>query len=440
VLLGGTGLALLLIGWPGERNGSQTADGAGTVEVPATLGTQDGLPGDGPVDVRPGVGTTPALACLDDRDCIRWRVALPEGAQHRITVTAEGLVIAASATGDANPVVAVDDHGVTLWEREDVDDRFVNPTVGRVDLATVEGLAVVRPPGEIVAGFDDHLGRQLFKHRLGDLDGAELTAAERHDEVLVLAFDGDSADAPARLVALDAETGQRRWDDQGQLGTVGAGIVTLLSDGALHRLDPDTGATQWTRPAAVDAASATLTHLDADRVLLSAGPRGPAELIDGDGRQLVEVEGRIATVAGTDPLVLAVSGGSDQLAALDRDGRRRWSASLTDDDGRPPVLVTDTAILLVSPSGDAYRILDPTTGDMREQGRIEQPGRITGLLGTSTLLVRAGEHRDTATAVGAGDGRARWQAAGARILADVLDDTVLVLLDDELLAVALDER
>ena len=439
-LLGGTGIALLLTGWPGEQGGFETADGAGTVDVPATFGTQDRLTGDAPVDVRPEVGTTPALRCLDDRDCVHWRLPLPEGAQHRMDVTAEGLVIAASATGDANPVVAVDERGVVQWEREDVDDRFANPKIGRIDLAVTEGLVLVRPPGEIVAGFDDHHGRQLFKHRIGDLEDAELTAAERHGEVVVLAFDdGADADAPASLVALDAEDGQRRWHHHGQVAAVGAGMVTLLADGALHRVDPVTGDAQWARPAEVDAAAARLVHLDDDRLLLSASTRGPARLIDGDGRQLVEIDGRTPTMLGPASLVLAVAADRDHLAALDRDGQTRWTTSLTNDGGRPQVLVTDAAILLVSPSGDGYRILDPTTGDARAQGQIEQPGRITGLLGTSTLLVRPGEHRDTATAVGTGDGRARWQAEGARLLAGLLDDAVLVVLDDELLAVALDE-
>ena len=408
--------------------------------MPATFGTQEALTGDAPLDVRPEVGTTPALRCLDERDCVHWRLPLPEGAHHRVAVTADDLVIAASATGDANPVVAVDGRGVVQWEREDVDDRFVNPTAGRVDLAATEGLVLVRPPGEIVAGFDDRHGRQLFKHRLGDLDGAELTAAERHDEVVVLTFD-DSADTdgPASLVALDAEDGQRRWLHHGQLAAVGGGMVTLLADDALHRIDPVTGDAQWTRPAEVDTASAALVHLDDGRLLLSASTRGPAHLIGSDGRQLAGVDGRIATMNGPDPLVLALSAVRDHLAALDRDGRTRWTTSLTDDGGRPQVLVTDAAILLVSPSGDGYRILDPATGDVRDQGRIEQPGRITGLLGTSTLLVRPGEDRDTATAVGAGDGHPRWQAEGARLLGGLLDDAVLVVLDDELLAVGLDE-
>ena len=436
-LLGGIGIALLLAGWPGEQGGAGTADGAGTVEVPTTVGTPERRTEDATAEARPELDATPALRCLDDRDCVRWRLPLPEGAQHHVAVTAEGLVIAASATGDANPVVAVDERGVVQWEREDVDDRFTNPRTGRTDLAVAEGLVLVAPPGEIVAGFDDHRGRQLFKHRTGDLGDAQLTAAERHGEVVVLAFD-DGVDASASLVALDAEDGQRRWHRQGHAVAIGAGMITVLADGVLHRVEPVTGDTLWTRPVGVGPAAAALVHLDEDRLLLCAGIGEPAHLIGHDGRQVAELDGRIITMGHPAPRVLAVSASREQLAALDRDGQTHWSAPLLDDDSRLQVLVTDTAVLLVSPSGDGYRILDADTGDVRAQGHIEQPGRVTGLLGASTLLVRPAQHRDAASAIAAGDGRARWDAAGASFLPGLLDGTVLVLFEDELLAVAVD--
>jgi outer membrane protein assembly factor BamB len=438
-LAGAVGVTLLLTDLPSGERGAGTAEDAGTVDVPATVGDPERLAEQTPADVRTQVGTPPELRCVEDRDCVRWRLPLPEGAQHGTSVTAGGLVIVASATGDANPVVAVDEQGQVQWERDDVDDRFANPQVGRVDVTVADGLVLVRPPGGIVAGFDDGRGRQLFKHRIEDLGDAELTTAERHEEVVVLVFEkGADAEAPTSLVALAAEDGQRRWHRHGQAAAVGAGMVSLLADGALYRIDPATGEPSWTRPVDADPTSATLVHLDDDRMMLSAGSRGPTHLVDAEGRPVAEIAGPALSIVGPGPGLLSVSAVRDRLAALDPDGQTRWTTPLTDDGGRPQILVTDAAIALVSPAGDAYRLLDPDTGAVRAQGELERPGRITGLLGPSTLLVRPSEGRDHATAVNVDDGRAHWQAEGGRLLTGLVDDAVLVVLGDELHAVALD--
>ena len=173
-----------------------------------------------------------------------------------------------------------------------------------------------------------------------------------------------------RLLALDAVTGELRWEADGvseYMETVAATPETVYaeSDGALYAVDPADGSVRWETP--LDQGTYT-TPVVGDESVFVAGSDGLLQAVGKDGteRWSQMVPGNQAAPALADGTVYVVADEGDYLDALDADtGERRFRTGLGPTVDHRPAVGGDAVYLLGYDDGAALFVVDAASGELR---------------------------------------------------------------------------
>lgn len=218
-----------------------------------------------------GDGST--LLAIDPADGSRqWAYALPESSpQGHVSdaVAVDAGVVAARFDGR---LFAVDADGTGRWR---ISDDWDGHGPGRPTLAAGPGGVVAA--GAAVAGFDPATGERRWRHVLPDY-AAGIAVADGVAHVAVGSDDPkvDSWDAEGGVLAFDLVDGTELWRARlaGRAGlpTVNGDSAWVgTHDGRLVALDADTGERRWRRPVGERVETAPL--VTADRVFVGVGTR-----------------------------------------------------------------------------------------------------------------------------------------------------------------------
>jgi outer membrane protein assembly factor BamB len=228
---------------------------------------------------------------------------------------------------------------------------------------------------------------------IGTVEGGGFGVPRIHDDTV---FVGTGTDL---VLALDAETGDRRWSYDaegreeygggapGQPAVVGDTIVVGISHSEQSDAEPTDPADYTHRVVGLDPERGTERWATAFDGLVWAGPTRVGDGDDATGDVLVTTEaGEVARLdAGT--------------------GEVEWRTSL-DAAVERPALVADGRVLAATVEG-TVRELDPETGDLGWRGAL--PGTPTGWTQTTEGVV-VGDDTGSVTALRpTRDGKQRWQ-------------------------------
>lgn len=280
------------------------------------------------------------------------------GVDRRTTETSEG---------EFSGVVAVDLDA----ERPDERVAWRAPEGGSTTgfTPTVAGNTVIAPVGPGLKAFDAADGTLRWR-----------TAAGGGTTAVV----GETCFTYAdRVIALDAVTGERRWESEAT-GAAPSGfavaddaVVLACGDGgagSLYCFERANGHGRWRYEALGESYASAVTDGARAYAVSTAGVLHAVSLDGGDRAWTHEFRGesyqRVAVADGT---VYAAGTNGDALVALDAvTGRRRWR-SATEVGGPSPPAVTPESVLAVAPTREGRRlfVLDRATG--RERRRFELP-------------------------------------------------------------------
>jgi hypothetical protein len=302
------------------------------------------------------VATTPTTAPIDPKG-----IAVTQGAYAGCTGRVVGKAVPFPA-----PLVALDVAGAVRWSvcpgtaGEATEPVNLGPTVGAVLVANGDG------------------SRTFFALTH---DGAPAWSAPMAGSLLAdhtsTAYAVNPAGVEPRTRALDAATGQERWNAPGEQALAArADAVVLLAGGAAPQLvvrDPASGAVRWTQPVLSAATTAGLAGNVVVAVSQIAGGDGATvpsvavrDLGSGTGLWAEDLTGALATFVVDDAL-LVFNGDGTTTARAAANGRTRWSLP-----GTPLARVggggvTGDGHVFLGPAGDNpnVRVVEVATGTVR---------------------------------------------------------------------------
>lgn len=391
----------------------------------------------------PEDGAEPASFTCEAGDC-GWRAGLDDvvgDASHTggmLQAASDDLLIVAGR----RTLAGLDPEGQRQWKRElEQSPHRIDTVVPTAD----GGLLLLSLGGRELVVLEAASGQRRWSQDTGP-ESRYLHSATVVGSLLLVALQGsthgyDDGPAPQTVRAHDLDTGEVVWERSADAALLGGGAVVLL-DEALQGLDPDTGETRWRNdtvwsppepdPDEMFGPTNTVRLAGGDLLVVDGRASVAADgitLLDvatgepvhhGDGR--VEWTAHPAAVSG--PTRVVVREPSGDLVARDVRGEPVWRHS-REIDGTccarvqsrfppallpPPVQSTDpssSSLLLVAPGGEQLLTLDVADGSTRHRGTVNAEGRIAGLLGPRTVLMR---RQQSFAAVDILDGGVRWRS------------------------------
>ncbi len=226
------------IGQVGEPDERRTSDPDGLGDDPAGPGTPDGPqdldgpddPGDGPRGGSDGRRDAPDRPG-DDRG--------PTADTPELGVDLDPLERARTRAATTRPACVLVD-----GDDEPCGPTVPTPATTTSDLAATEGALIVQQAGE-VSGFG--LPGLAARWRTSVADPQEPLGLRTHEDTVVVT-------TPTRVLALDADLGDVRWEttldaaatrDAADAWVIDGAVMVLAGDGSLHTLDADDGTTRW---------------------------------------------------------------------------------------------------------------------------------------------------------------------------------------------------
>ena len=182
-----------------------------------------------------------------------------------------------------------------------------------------------------------------------------------------------------RLLALDAVTGEQRWQAGGvpeYMEAVAATAETVYaeSDGGLYALSPADGSVQWEHP--LEQGTYT-TPVVGEEVVLVAGSDGLLQAVGRDGTERWQrvVEGNQSAPAVANGVVYVIADTGGILHAVDAaTGEHRFRTDLgVTVDHRPAVGGDAVYALGTDDEGRALYVVDAVTGDVRRTVSLTGP-------------------------------------------------------------------
>jgi outer membrane protein assembly factor BamB len=210
-----------------------------------------------------------------------------------------------------------------------------------------------------------------------------------------------------RVLAVDGDTGERRWtaqvgDEAAHAAVLGDLIVVGTADARVVGLDPVDGSTRWDVTVPIPTVGARAVAGDADGVLLAGGAGSGVVALDGRSgavRWVRELPGRSIGVGET--LVLLTLG-RDLEGWWAETAGPRWSVPLGPDED----LVGRAGGLVVTRGADGPRFRDAATGRVVAAGAATVSWWAAAEDGT---LVLADTAQRTQVVALAPDGAERWR-------------------------------